>query len=78
MEEEDWQAGMGHGAACNATRLELVVQALEQLQQQLPHDELGRDAVGQQLVQLPAHLEAAGVGRYKRTHGSGGGGGHGC
>lgn len=36
--------------------LYLVVQALEQLQQQLAHDELGGDAVGQQLVQLAADL----------------------
>lgn len=59
----EWtQVGQRHGpvvpppAPPPSAHLYLVVQPLEQLQQQLPHDELGGDAVGQQLVQLAADL----------------------
>ena len=36
--------------------LELLVELLEQLKKQGLDDELRRDAVGKQLIQLPAHL----------------------
>ena len=37
--------------------LELLIQLLEQLERERPQDQLGRDAVGQQLVQLAADLQ---------------------